>query len=179
MSSGDPSHPASRGKVTLYATAGVLVVAGLALLIGGLVVTRRDAAHADRLQREGTATNAVLLDYQDASLVGSAQALLRYWIGDQQHESRIACSDAKDCDPATHPALQIKYDPAHPEQFVTDDGITDRSANFFNSTRVVVAGAVLILLGLVVAYFPWRTQRRVSRAAAGRVWPPRRETEDA
>ncbi|SNY71147.1 hypothetical protein [Paractinoplanes atraurantiacus] len=172
MSSGDPSHPNTRGKVLVYVTAGVLVAAGLVLLIGGIVVKRADAAQADRLQSKGTETNAVLLDYEEASLVGQAQALLRYWIGDKQYESRIACSDAKDCDPATHPALQIKYDPAHPEQFVTDDGITNRSTNFFNSPRVIIAGAVLVLAGLLAAYFPWRTRRRVAQAQAGRVWPP-------
>ncbi|MEV4352377.1 hypothetical protein AB0J83_48620 [Actinoplanes sp. NPDC049596] len=173
MSSGDPSHPNTRGKVLVNVAAGVLVAAGLALLIGGIVVKRADAQQADRLQSSGTQTNAVLLDYQEASLIGQASALLRYWIGDKQHESRIACSTASDCDPATHPALQIKYDPAHPQQFVTDDGITDRSTNFFNSLRVIVAGAVLFLIGLLAAYFPWRTRRRVARAQAGRVWPPR------
>jgi len=157
--------PRSKAIVVLITV--VLLAAGLFLTVGGIVVKTTSSAKADRLRADGVAVTATLQGFKTQNKSGWANVELWYVHEGKQYHPRIGCSWEPDCDPATHPTVELRIDPAEPTAFVAPNGATDDSRNFLNSWKNIILGAFLTLLGVLGVW----VRRHIDHPVRGKARP--------
>jgi hypothetical protein len=156
-----------RGKATVVLITVVLLGLGLVLAVGGIVVKATSSAKADRLRADGVAVTATLQDFQTQNKSSWANVELWYVHEGKQYHPRIGCSREPDCDPATHPTVELRIDPAKPTEFVAPNGATDDSRHFLNSWKGIIFGVFFTLLGILGVW----VRRHIDHPVRGKARP--------